>query len=548
MFSSEAVKIGELLVEASVLTEAQLRQALKRQKGSGKKLGAVIMDMNLLTKDKIVETLAKQLEIKKVSLSEIEPSPALLNLVPESTARKYRLIPLKKENGKVIVAMADPANIFALDEIAQKLSCDVTAVVGSTAQIDDAINRHYSVTGFIQSAVRSLEINRTACETAPVAKLLESLITRAVADRASDIHIEPDEDVLIIRTRIDGVLFAGATLPKKLQSSIISRVKVISGMDIAETRTPQDGRFKMAGGVKEFEFRVSTFPTIYGENVVIRIMRMDTMMRDIADTGLSGSSLERAQKLFRSPFGIVVVTGPTGSGKTSTLYAALSVLNKVEKNIITIEDPVEYRLKGVRQSQVNVKAGLDFATSMRSMLRQDPDIMMVGEIRDGETAEIAVRAAVTGHLVLSTLHTNDAASAVTRLTDLGIEPYLISSSLAGVIAQRLVRRICQKCKKEVGREEALKLLPELEEGTKICEGTGCMACKKSGYFGRTGIFETLVMDEELKFMVAKNAHSSEITSYALSQQGMTAIREDGLDKVFRGITTLGEVKKVTSGY
>ncbi|GMT42806.1 MAG: hypothetical protein IEMM0002_1217 [bacterium] len=565
MIYRDKAKLGELMIEASVLTESQLQNALGHQKKSGQKLGEAIVELKILSRDEITGILAKQLKIEKVNLDETEPDLNLISLIPESCARKYRLIPLRKENGKVIVAMADPMDIFALDEIALKLSCGVTPAIGLDNQIMDAIDKHYGVTSLIHEAVRSIrtadfyrsdddarrvEITQVASEAAPIAKLVETMITEAVLDRASDIHIEPDEDVVNVRTRIDGVLFPGAALPNELRSSVISRIKVISHMDIAETRIPQDGRFKLSvgGKDKDVEFRVSSFPTIYGENIVVRILNTDTMLKSLSDTGLKGRSLLKAQNLFRAPYGITVVTGPTGSGKTSTLYAALNLLNDVGKNIITIEDPVEYRLPGVRQSQVNKKAGLDFATSMRSILRQDPDIIMVGEIRDYETAEIAVQAAMTGHLVLSTLHTNDAPGAVARLIDLGIEPYLISSGLSGVIAQRLVRRICLNCKQPIERERAQEFFSGMKENTKIYEGAGCIYCKKSGFWGRTGIFEVIVMDDPLRSLVNGRAASSEILRHAVSHQNMKTIRQDGIDKVFKGITTIGEVNRVTSDY
>ena len=556
----EKKKLGDLLVEAGALTESQLQKALKYQQKSGKKLGRSIVDQKIISEEDLINSLAKQLNIDVINLDETEPEPELLKKLPEGIARKHILIPLKKNGQAVTVVMADPLNIFAIDEIALKLSCDITVAISGERQVQSAINRFYGERDSIDDAIRSLRVAEAAptryqalaediasmpYEEAPIARLVDVMVTQAVDDRASDIHIEPDEDDVKIRTRIDGLLFAGASVPKELQSAVISRVKVISHMDIAETRTPQDGRFKKEVNGAAVEFRVSTFPTIYGENVVIRILNRGTMIPDIEGTGLGGGALEKARSLFETAFGIVVVTGPTGSGKTSTLYAALNMINVVEKNIITIEDPVEYRLAGIRQTQVNLKAGLDFASSMRSILRQDPDVIMVGEIRDRQTAELAVQAAMTGHLVLTTLHTNDAPSAVIRLADLGIEPYMIASGLTGVIAQRLVRRICHKCKRALA-ETALP--PDFTKEVTLYEGAGCVECKNSGYAGRIGIFELLTFDEQIRELVMERAPAPQIRECAVSNQGMKSMRQDGYDKAVEGITTVNEVTRVTADF
>lgn len=534
----EKRKLGDLLVAAGALSPAQLKEALERQRHTRKKLGEAIIDLRILTEEAILQTLARQLQIELVDLDALEPDFDILRKIPEATARKYALLPLGRMGDLVHIAMADPLNIFAIDEISIKLEAEVRISIAPEHQIAAAITRHYGVTSSIHEALRSVraadEVREEAAapylaavsrEATPVAKLLETIVRQAARDRASDIHIEPDEEDVKIRTRIDGVLFANASVPKALQAALISRAKVLGRMDIAESRLPQDGRFQIEHDGREIECRVSAFPTIHGENVVIRILRKDAALTKLGDTGLCGATLERALGIFRAPFGIIVVTGPTGSGKTTTLYAALNLLNTVERHIITVEDPVEYRVPGVRQAQVNPKAGLTFATSLRSILRQDPDVIMVGEIRDRETAEIATQAAMTGHLVLSTLHANDAPSAVVRLADIGIEPYMISSTLAGAIAQRLVRRVCSGC-----------------------AGAGCMECRKSGYSGRIGIFEALVLDEAARALVNGRASVSALREYAIQQLGMETMRRDGVEKAKRGITTAAEVNRVTAEF
>lgn len=566
MARREKKRLGDLLVQSGVISEDELGVALAEQKSTGKRLGKAIIDLGLLKEEEMIEVLADQLKISYVDLQEVEINLDLLKLIPENLARKHTLIPIEKNNGVVKVAMADPLNVFAMDEIAIKMGMEVQPAIGTENQILAAIQQYYGVTTSIYDAMRTfgdvedqgpagtatqeaLDQARDALtmapEAAPIAKLVDVIIAQAVQDKASDIHIEPDETKTRVRYRIDGILFEATAPPKKLESAIISRVKIMSKMDIAETRTPQDGRFQVQVGNRDVEFRVSTFPTIYGENVVIRILNPQETMMKIGDVGLSDTLIPKFQEVLAKPHGMTVVTGPTGSGKTTTLYASLNELNTPDKNILTIEDPVEFRLEYIRQAQVNVKAGLTFAAGLRAMLRQDPDIIMIGEIRDLETAEIAVQSAMTGHMVLSTMHTNDAPSAVVRLIDLGIEPFLISSSVAGVIAQRLVRKICSKCKERVPPDDVtieFKNIPP--EKVVLYHGTGCLNCKKSGYLGRIGIFELLILDEEMKRMVIERQGSFEIKRYAVSQ-GMRTIREDGLIKALKGITSLEEIKRVS---
>jgi type IV pilus assembly protein PilB len=550
-------RIGDLLVEAGAITAGQLEEIVSEQKKTGAKFGETIVNLGILTEEDIVNTLAKQLGIEVIDLDEEDPDEETLKLVPETTARKHSLVPVKRDNGSITVAMSNPGNIPAIDELAARLKAEIRIGVSLESQIMSFISKRYGLTASINDALVSLNLTGTdepatkasplssvtslvaPSETLPpVARLLETIIKRAIDERASDIHLEPDEEVMHIRNRIDGVLFPEAEIPKKLQNPLISRVKVVSNMDIAETRMPQDGRFRLLHREREIEFRVSAFPTLNGENIVIRILSGETTVKSHGETGLAGTNMEKVEKVFGVPHGIVIVTGPTGSGKTTTLYTALNRLNTVERNIITIEDPVEYRLPGIRQTQINKKAGLDFSGSLRSILRQDPDIIMVGEIRDRETAEIATQAAMTGHMVLTTLHTNDAAGAVVRMLDLGVKPYLIASTLNAVIAQRLVRTICPKCKtRQKGNGKT---------STGKYYGRGCLACNKSGYSGRTGIFEVLVMDDKIRKMIASNAPAGELKLYAVEKQGMTTMLEDGMSKVQSGITTIEEVVRVTA--
>lgn len=550
-------RIGDLLVEAGAITADQLEKILSEQRRTGAKFGEAVVNLDILTEEDIVNTLASQLGIEVIDLDEMDPDEEILKLVPETTARKHSLVPVKRENGSITVAMSNPGNIPAIDELANRLKADIRIGVSLESQIESFISRRYGLTTSINDALLSLNltgidepppIDRPLAGSAtliasnenlpPVARLLETIIKRAVDERASDIHLEPDEEIMNIRNRIDGVLFPEAEIPKKLQNPLISRVKVISNMDIAETRIPQDGRFRLLHRGREIEFRVSAFPTINGENIVIRILSGKSSVKHADETGLNGTNMEKVEKVFGVPHGIVIVTGPTGSGKTTTLYTALDRLNSVERNIITIEDPVEYRLPGIRQTQINKKAGLDFSGSLRSILRQDPDIIMVGEIRDKDTAEIATQAALTGHMVLTTLHTNDSAGAVVRMLDLGVKPYLISSTLNAVIAQRLVRTICRKC---ITKEKTND-----ESSNENYRGGGCLACNKSGYSGRTGIFEVLIIDDEIRRMITDNTPAGELKRYAVEKQGMTTMLEDGVSKVQSGITTMEEVIRVTA--
>jgi type II secretion system protein E len=427
-------------------------------------------------------------------------------------------------------------------------------VLATEKGIQRIFDSYYGVAGSVKEVVASIDKEKFAkqeerdlaevAEEAPIIKLVNIMIVQAVKDRASDIHVEPEEDILRVRNRIDGVLHEVYSLPKNLHRAVVSRIKLLSYMDIAESRKPQDGRARLKLENKDLDIRVSTFPTVHGENVVMRLLDKSSVLLGLEELGFSQKELEAWAKLIRHPNGIILVTGPTGSGKTTTLYAALSAINSMEKNIITIEDPVEYELPLIRQTQVNPKAGITFANGLRNILRQDPDIIMVGEIRDKEAAEIAIQAALTGHLVLSTLHTNDAPSALTRLIDMGVEPFLISSSVVGILAQRLVRKICDKCKQKYNAPSSILKDLKIKEKGEFYQGKGCTKCKDTGFLGRVGIFELLIMDEEIKKMISEQKSADAIRQVAV-RKGMVTLRADGLEKVNRGVSTLDEILRVT---
>ena len=562
----QKIKLGDVLVKAGTITEDQLQQALVEQKQKNIPLGKALVQLGFLTEEKFLSNLAEQLKIPYLDMQGIKISQDAIRKVPEAIARKHQIIPIEIENGSLKLAMADPPNIFAVDEVTIQSGMDVTTVLAAASDIERAIQEEYGVAASIKAAVKSLGAQEEKKEEAqqivsggtgavkldtdtPVAKLVEMILKQALDDGASDIHIEPTEEALNIRYRIDGVLFGAAQPPKSVESALISRIKVLSNMDIAETRSPQDGGFSAKLGLKEIELRVSTCPTIYGENMVLRILDKSKLMVDLKASGLMGAALNKYHDLLDKPYGVILVTGPTGSGKTTTLYGSLAKVNSPSRTIKTIEDPVEYRLAGIRQTQVNPKANITFATGLRSLMRQDPDIIMVGEIRDTETAEIAIQAALTGHLVLSTLHTNDTPGALSRLSDLKVEPFLLASSIVGVLAQRLVRKICKECKvqHEASEKELSVLFPDgnAPSSVTLYRGEGCKACKKSGYSGRMGIFEVLVITDDLRELVLQKAAPMSIREKARETQDMKSLREDGISKVLGGYTTVDELNRVT---
>lgn len=553
--------LGEMLRDSGVITEEQLKVALESQKQSGLRLGKELIRLGYLTEEIIIKTLGEQAGIPYVDLDTYLIDPKTISLIPEDTARQHQLIPLFKIRDTLTVAMTDPLNLAALDEAKQKSGCEIEAVITTEEKLLRALDQYYKVSESIDGIIKEIsedekkpsisrreEIKISEQEKeAPIIRLINLLILQAIRERASDIHIEPEENQIRIRMRIDGILHETSTVPKPLQPMLISRIKVMANMDIAETRAPQDGRFKTSLENKDIEFRVSSFPTIYGENVVLRLLDQSSAILQLKELGFSQETLEKYQEALQTPYGMILVTGPTGSGKTTTLYATLNSINSIEKNILTIEDPVEYRLNLIRQTQVNPKAGITFANGMRSILRQDPDVIMVGEIRDLETSEIAFQAALTGHLVFSTLHTNDAVGALTRMLQLGVEPFLIASSTIGVLAQRLVRTICSNCRIKYTPEEHLLRrfnLSVKNNSHSFFKGRGCKSCRQTGYRGRTGIFELMLVDDPIRELILRRASTSELLESARKTQNMKTLREDGLEKCLKGITTLEEVNRV----
>lgn len=548
---------ADMLVQKGVLTQEQVNLARQETAKTGITLEKALEKLGFISEVDIAMFLAESLGVPFIDLTDYLIDPEVIKLVPEATAKKYKAVPLFKIGDSLTVAMSDPEDINAIDEIRIKSKVGTVEPILSTIDmIQRIIDQYYGAIGSAEELVKGLtkeKFEESAkglkgiagfTEDAPVIKLVSLIIMQAVKDRASDIHIEPAEDKVTIRYRIDGIMREVQEIPKHLQSAMASRVKVMAKMDIAETRNPQDGRIQLKIENKDLDLRVSSFPTMHGENIVLRILDKSSVLLGLPELGLKDQDLKSFEKIIHRPNGIILVTGPTGSGKTTTLYSALSTINSIEKNIITIEDPVEYELPLVRQTQVNAKAGLTFATGLRSILRQDPDIIMVGEIRDKETADIAIQASLTGHLVFSTLHTNDAASALTRLVDMGIEPFLIASSIIGVLAQRLVRVICPKCKEKYSPSPEILKDIGAPEKMEFYKGHGCQRCRDTGFSGRIGIFEMLTVTEEIKDMVAAKLPANEIKKKAISQ-GMRLLHDDGIEKAKEGITTLEEVMRVT---
>jgi len=562
-------RLGELLLEKGLITEKQLEQALEEQKKTGKLLGRVLVDLGFVKDEDILAVLGAQTGMKEVDLSTIDVPPQLLEKVPAPLAKAYKIVPIRMEGNTLVVAMGDPLNIQALDDLRFLLDCDVKGVISNEQAVNEAIDRLYGgEMETVEDLLKELEAEAAPLEEreeeaedvetleqlaheVPVVKLLNLVLIQAIKDKASDIHFEPFEDQFRIRYRVDGVLYEMVPPPKHFALAVTTRIKVMADMDIAERRLPQDGRITLHIGGREIDLRVSSIPTVHGESIVMRVLDKSVLMLPLEKLGLAPDDLKKVEKLIRKPNGIILVTGPTGCGKTTTLYAALRKINTPEVKIITVEDPVEYDIEGIHQVQVKPQIGLTFASALRSILRQDPDIILVGEIRDLETAEMAIQASLTGHLVFSTLHTNDSPSAVTRLIDMEVEPFLISSTLEAVISQRLVRVICNFCKEEYEPSpeelELIGLTPEEAKKHKFYRGRGCPACNNIGYMGRTGIFEIMIMNEELRRVVVDKASASEIREVAL-RYGMKTLRKDGLDKIFQGITTIEEVVRETTGY
>ncbi len=560
--------LSDILYEKSLLNKEQLDRILKIQKDNGgKDLQKIIIDLDILKKDEMMLALADEIGEKYVNLNDITIDPTIVVLIPEEMARRHQLIAIDKDEKKLTVAMANPLDVFAHDELKIRLGYDIESVLSYGEDIYKALDEVFGVTDEWDQVIGKIENMQiivlkeeekeradisaiTESEEAPVISLVNLVILRAVKEKASDIHIEPfGEDTLKVRYRIDGILHDVMSLPRKLQLAVISRIKIMSDLDIAEKRLPQDGRIQINIVGRKINIRVSILPAVTGESAVLRILDPSSILLELESLGFSPDILPDYLSLIKRPNGIILVTGPTGSGKSTTLYTTLNLLNSTEKKIMTIEDPVEYRLKGISQVQAKPKIGLTFAAGLRSFLRQDPDIMLVGEIRDKETAEIAVQAALTGHIVLSTLHTNDAPSSVIRLIDMGIEPFLISSSVIGIIAQRLVRNICPKCKKEIKMTPDIeKILDEYEISSNkitLYKGEGCPYCKNTGYKGRIAIFELMVITENIRDLISKNVTTGKLREAAI-KEGMCQLREDGIKKVCEGLTTIDEILRVAS--
>jgi len=555
--------LGQVLLDEGMVTREQLDKAIQTQQRGGGHLSAILLEQGILSGQQLAKALSIQWGLPVVELAGLEIDPAAVHVLPQHIAHRHKVLPIEKTRTKLKLAISDPLNVVALDDVRLVTGLEIEPVVAAQEDIISAIGRVYGY-GNIDEAMRqaggvdlevaddrseeiSIEKLRTMVDEAPIVRLVNLIINQAVADGASDIHVEPHRRSLQIRYRVDGILRDVMGPPKAVQPAMVSRIKIMANMDIAERRLPQDGRIHIVVEGKEYDLRVSTLPTVFGEKVVMRILDQTSTRVGLTKLGFSQAVLEVWEEMANKPYGMILVSGPTGSGKSTTLYATLSKINSLDKNIVTVEDPVEYQLPRINQVQVNPKANLNFANGLRSFLRQDPDIIMVGEIRDRETAEIAIQASLTGHLVLSTIHTNDAPSATTRRVDMGIEPFLITSALMGVLAQRLVRTICSHCKEAYNPPpEALHRLGlEPQEGEEIVfyRGKGCDRCKGSGYRGRLGLFELMVMTEPIRQLVLKGASASEIRSQATSE-GMKTLGEDGIFKVLEGSTTVDELLRV----
>jgi len=563
-------KLGELLVKNQTITPEQLSSALKEQEESGRMMGSILVGMGALKDSDLLQFLSEQHGVPAIKLSEFQIDPEVLKIIPAGVASKYQVMPISAKDSTLTVAMIDPSNIFALDDIKFLTGYRVEALIAAENSVNEAIEEYYRVeeasdadyledllAGLETDGVEYLESNESVdlssleqeSEEAPVIKLVNGILTDAITRGSSDIHIEPYEKSFRVRFRIDGSLYEVMKPPLKMKNAITSRIKIMANLDIAERRLPQDGRIKLKFGKgRDMDYRVSVLPTLFGEKIVLRLLDKSSLQLDMTKLGFGEKQLDLFKEAIHKPFGMVLVTGPTGSGKTTTLYSAITDLNQTTENISTAEDPVEYNLEGINQVQTHEGIGLTFASALRSFLRQDPDVILVGEIRDFETAEIGIKAALTGHMVLSTLHTNDAPSTVNRLLNMGIEPFLVSSSINLILAQRLARKICNECKEPVKiSENMLKKLgvtPEQYEGVTFYEGKGCDDCNNSGNKGRIALYEVMPMYEPIKELVLQGASSLEIKNEAISL-GMQSLRQSGIEKMLAGEISYEEVLKVT---
>ena len=569
-----SVRLGEILLKESLITQDQLEKALEFQRSNGGKLGSCLTKMGFITDDDITGVLSRQYGVPSINLKYYEIDPNVIKLIPQDTALRYQVVPLSRVGSVLTIAMTDPTNVFAMDDIKFMTGFNVEPVVASESAIGEAISRFYGGSASSHEELSSLmkdlvdedqelelaaeeqemdaAMLEKAAEEAPIIKLVNLILTDSVKRGASDIHVEPYENEMRVRFRVDGVLQTVMSPPMKLRDAITSRMKIMAKLDIAEKRLPQDGRimikYKAEGKKKELDFRVSTVPTLYGEKIVLRLLDKENLRLDMTKLGFEPESLKKFERNILRPYGMVLVTGPTGSGKTNTLYSSVARLNQVDTNIMTAEDPVEFQLGGINQVQMKDQIGLNFAAALRAFLRQDPNIILVGEIRDFETAEIAVKAALTGHLVLSTLHTNDAPSTISRLMNMGIEPFLVATSVNLICAQRLVRRVCTNCKEELEIPEQALIdagyTPEEVKSTKVYHGKGCSTCGKRGYKGRTGLYEVMEINDELRELILVGASALELKKKAI-EQGMITLRRSGLIKAALGMTTLEEVIRET---
>jgi len=573
MVESLRERMIEGLKSSKIIQEAQLNKALEIQKKKGGSLGRILVEQGYISHKDLLVILSQQLNIPPIDLSKYKVDPELVKMIPEKMAKRYKLFPISKIGQTLTLAMADPTNIIAMDDIKTVTNYTVDLVLASESDIDNAIANYYkreaeedifktvqddeSVDDFqvVEGDDEKIDISEISVESkkAPIVKLVSMILNEALASRASDIHIEPQEKALRVRYRIDGRLKESHMIPRQNQNAIIARLKIMSKLDITENRVPQDGRFKIRFRDREVDFRVSILPITFGNKIVLRALDRTSLSVGLEKLGYLPEPLDTFKKAIKRPYGMILITGPTGSGKSTTLYSILNQLNIVQRNIITIEDPVEYQLEGITQIQVIHDIGLSFANGLRSVLRQSPDIVMVGEIRDSETADIAIKASLTGQLVLSTLHTNDAASAITRLVDMGVEPFLIASSVIMTAAQRLCRKICPYCKEEyhvansvLERVESnLDLKEHINKRTVFYRGKGCQRCNNTGYLGRMGTLETLMVDDTVREMIMRRASSDDIKRYVISK-GMSTLRDNALRKFIMGLTTLEEVLRITS--
>ena len=561
------MKLGELLISAGTITQEELDRGLALQKGTKDRLGDVLIKNKIISEEEFIQALQMQLGIEFIDLTKVNIPTELAQMLPKNIAKQYQVVPVRAVKDELYLAMSDPLNFYAIEEVRKAVRRKVVPMVATKAAIDRSIQVLYGNEG----AARAIEemrregmgsgeskpetsdafavnqIGDDSVSSAPTIRLVNSIIERAVTERASDIHLEPHETELLVRMRIDGMMRDILTVPRDLQSSVLARLKIMAGLDIAERRIPQDGRFNVRIKDKSFDLRISTLPTVYGEKIVARLLDKTGAVVSLDKIGLTEDQIEGIRKLLRCRNGVILMVGPTGSGKTTTMYCMINELNKRDVNLVTLEDPVEYNVEGVNQVQINEKVGMTFASGLRAILRQDPDIIAVGEIRDGETAEIAMRSAITGHVVLSTIHTNDAVGTIERLIDIGVEPYLVASAMQGMVSQRLLRRICPNCREAYtpSEDELRELGMEGQEGVQLYRGAGCPNCFDTGYRGRTAVTETLIMTPTLRRLVAERKPRAEIEQELKKPgSGYTSIRENAVKLALAGITTLEEILRV----